>query len=367
MFRRFAGIIPEGADGLFIQHPLVLTTLLETAWQKRQHDEHLSLGHPLHRSNIAPLPEYWLAPLQAISGMEGPTTVSPVEAAFVVQWDHLIYAYMLENTRLFEIFRRVLQEFLYGEKLGVPTEAAQHWLRSTEELFYRDPPPYSIMAITSWIRPDMRATRRNAYHRMFGMDLNHGADDGQPYPYVKAEAYNNEFVTIFEELLREAWVAISNFGNKSGANPTDKGKIGNLASRLKDMLLARRINGNLSREEFVAVATMSWFHLTLQYDSPIVKALRAEANSAEQRLFKVAQRVGLPAHGLSQSFFEIADPISRILILIEAKGSEIAPAITVTSNEIAQTNEIQNALNDIITHWSLITGRDMKAGKVTAR
>ena len=35
-------------------------------------------------------------------------------------WDHLIYAYMVENTRVYEIFRRVLEEYAYGERLGVP-------------------------------------------------------------------------------------------------------------------------------------------------------------------------------------------------------------------------------------------------------
>ena len=35
-------------------------------------------------------------------------------------WDHLIYAYMIENTRICEIFRRVVHEFTHGEKLGTP-------------------------------------------------------------------------------------------------------------------------------------------------------------------------------------------------------------------------------------------------------
>lgn len=361
MFRRFAGIIPEGANGLFLQHPSVLVTLLEVAWQRRAHTPDQAVGSPFRRSNVAPLPDYWLEPLKDESGLEEPQIPfsSPLQLQPVL-WDHLIYAYMIENTRIYEIFRRVLHEFLHGEKLGVPTEAAQHWLRNTEELFYRDPPTFSIAAVTSHIRPDLRATWRNAYHRMFGMDLNHGTDDGQPYPYVKADAYNNEFVTMFEELLREVWVAISNVANTTGANPTDPGKIENLVRNLHDMLISRRTAGNLSREEFSAVATMSWFHLTTQSNTPIVQSLRAEANSEEQRLFKIAQRVGLPAHGLSGSFFEIADPISRVLIQIEADRTGIVPGLLVAG-------PLQKAFNTIITHWSLITGRDMKAGKVTAR
>lgn len=360
MFRRYAGSIPGGANTLFLQHPSVLTTLLEVAWQSRVHDLDRPLGDPGHRSNVPQLPDFWL---NAIKG----NTITPpqdCQQTGTVQWDHLIYAYMIENTRIYEIFRRVLHEFLHGEKLGVPTAATQHWLRNTEELFYRDPPPFSITTITSHIRSDLRASRRNAYWRMFGMDLNHGADDGQPYSYIKADAANNEFVTAFEELLREVWIAIANFGNSSGANPTDQGKIENLVANLQNMLMSRRANGNLSREEFVFVSMMSWFHLTVAFDSPIIQALRAEATGPEQRLFKVAQRVGVPAHGLSKSFFDIADPISRVLIDIEASGTVIVPELVARVPAFTTLTDLQNAMNTIITHWSLITGRDVKARKV---
>ena len=187
---------------------------------------------------------------------------------------------MIENTRIYEIFRRVVHEFLHGEKLGVPGSAeSQRWLRTTEELFYRDPPPFFITAVTGYTRPDIHATRRNAYQRMFGMDLNHGTDDNKPYPYVKAEAANSEFVSTFEEFLREVWVGMENVNNKSGANPTDDAKIADLAEKLHDMLRTRRETGNLSREEFVFVSWMSWFHLTVDSDLPIIQDLRAQADA----------------------------------------------------------------------------------------
>jgi len=363
MFRRYAGSIPEGANKLFLEHPSVLATLLEVTWEFRIHVSEPpfgTLGNPAHRSNIPQLPDFWLEPLRKLANIVPPRSDEgePRPASSEILWDHLIYAYMIENTRICEIFRRVLYEYLHGEKLGVPTPAAQHWLRNTEELFYRDPLPFSITAVTSHIRSDMRASRRNAYQRMFGMDLNHGTDDNQPYPYVKAEAYNNEFVTIFEEFLREVWVAITNVNNQTGANPTDRGKIENLVEALQSMLMSRRVNGNLSREEFAFVSLMSWFHLTVEFNSPIIESLRAEAFSPEQRLFKIAQRVGLPAHGLSKSYFDIADPISRILIQIELHGTGIVPGLLVVG-------PLQDTVNTIITHWSIITGRDMKARKVS--
>lgn len=382
MFRLFAGKIPEGAKALFKCHPSVLTTLLELAWRNKADDDTQELGRPSHRSDISPIPDHWLKPLREVSGIESPlgkpeapdkagTTLENAlnpskdpEQRRTVLWNHLIYAYMIENTRIYEIFRRVVYEFLHGEKFGVPLPDAQHWLRNTEELFYRDPPPFSITTLTSHIRPDLRASRRNAYYRMFGMDLNHGTDDNQPYPYFKAEAANKEFVSTFEEFLREVWVGIENQRNESGPNPTDDSKIADLAEKLHDMLISRRTSGNLSREEFVFVSMMSWFHLTVDFnESPIVQSLRAEAASPEQRLFKIAQRVGLPAHGLSKSYFDIADPISRVLILIETGNYNTTGA----APAFYKPGPLQDHMKTIINHWSIITGRDVKAGKLAVR
>jgi hypothetical protein len=378
MFRTLATTSAE-RDTLLRLHPAELAVLLETAWNQRRRHAAGSppatpdLGHPDNRSAIPglglPVPKVVETPpggtpqdrITPFLTKLGSLSTPPVNGGPIqgVVWPHLIYAYMIENTGIYEVFRRVLHEFLHGERLGVPTAAAQHWLRITEALFYRDPLPLSIIDITSHVRPDLRATRRNAYWRMFGMDLNHGGEGGQPYPYVKAETHNNEFVTTLEELLREVWVAITNVGNQSGVNPTDRGKIETLVAALHNMLVSRRVYGNLSREEFVAVTTMSWFHVSMQADLPIIQSLRAEAASPEQRLFKVAERVGLPAHGLSKSYFDLADPLSQVLVQIEEDPVAIVPGLLVQG-------DLQTAMSGIITHWSIVTGRDMKARKVAA-
>jgi hypothetical protein len=380
MLRQLAERVERGVETLVELNPAELVGLLEQGWNVRASavtSPSPPLGHPNRRSSspglpIPQIPEMVLNP-PALQHRRESRTAPFSQALYGMTlcdqpgavWDHLVYAYMIENTRIYEIFRRVLHEFLHGERLGVPTEAAQHWLRSTEELFYRDPPPLTIRAVTSDIRADLRASRRNAYQRMFGMDLNHGTEDNQPYGYVRPEAANKEFVTNFEELLREVWVGISNVGNRSGANPTDDAKIANLAETLHNMLLSRRQGGNLSREEFVFVSMMSWFHLTVAFESPIILALRAQAASPEERLFKIAAQVGLPAHGLSNSYFRLAEPVSGVLLLIEAGAMDTADAARAFYDpEVGAPNALPAAMSTIITHWSIITGRDMKARKV---
>ncbi len=356
MFRQFARFLP--ATQLFDMHPAELAAVLEDVWARRVALPE-ELGHPNNRSNINPLPTWLPRPSpEPLPGGEFPPPL---------RWDHLSYAYMVENTRVFEIFRRVMHELVHGEKLGTPIPDAQRWVRTTEALFFREGAPFLITTLDSQLRRDWRAMGRNAYSRMFDMELNHGGDDGKPYAYVRTDARNADFVATLEELLREVWVGMIYVTATSSSNPTDPSKIADLAKKLHDMLRSRRQNGNLSREEFALVTAMSWFHLTLEFDSPIVRSLRAEATGVEQRLFKVAERVGMPAHGLAKNFFEIADPLSRFLIQVETgdfNNPAAVPALYTPVDPALDSPEV--AMRRIITHWTAITGRDVKARKVAA-
>jgi hypothetical protein len=284
-----------------------------------------------------------------------------------LRWHHLIYAYMIENTRILDVFRRVIDTFVHGERLGTLSAASQRWLWTTEELFFRDPPPFSVTSQTSWIRRTPDEIRPNAYHRLFRMTLN--TTDANKQPFQAAEHANADFVQVFDEILFELWQGRANFANQVGAKPTDDAKIAERITRLSEMLLARRANGTLSREEFWAITTMSWFHETLDTKThPLMIDLRADAPSPEERLFQIAQRVGSPAHGLAKSYFEIAEPLSRILIDIEQgiyNAADAVPALytpTVAPDPPGPSVDIDL----IITHWSIIRGRDVKAKRVAA-
>jgi hypothetical protein len=385
MFRNLAAAVPNGAARLVSLHPAELTALLEQAWNLRVHEPTsptLPIGHPDHRSDtpglaIPTMPLPVLTPpslagttpdpaLDFTTVLTNTLNVRPPQVRGV-QWDHLIYAYMIANTRIRPIFRRVVHEFLHGEKFGAPREDTQLWLRNTEEFFFRDPPPFSITTVTSYIRPSIDTTERQAHYRMFGLELNHGNDDNSPYPYVKVAAANKEFVTSFEELLRETWIGFINRSTTSGANPTDDAKIEDLARTLNTQLLDRRRFGNLSREEFYLVAMMSWFHMTLEnFNLPIIRDLRAEGTTAEQTLFKIAQMVGLPANGLADHYFQIADCISAVLKAIETGTLQQSGAARAFYDPTFPNN-LSDCMNKITTHWSAITAHDVKAGKVAVR
>jgi len=285
-----------------------------------------------------------------------------------VVWHHLIYAYMIEQTRVFEIFDRVLFHYLHGEQLPPATEGGQRWLRVTEDLLFRDAPSFQIYAVTSWLRPDIRASRRNAYMRLFGLDLDHGKvnfDDNPPkesgpYPYPREPGWNKFFFEKFEEFVRQVWRGIENVVNTSGPNPTDDAAIATLADDLRIMLADRRKYGNLAREEFVFVSMMSWLHLTLMFDSQIVKDLKAEASAPWERLAKIGNLVEVPAHKHSEGYFRIAEPLSRLLIGIEAGLFNHPGTVPALYSPGAPHDDVF----EVITQWLQITGHDLKAPKV---
>lgn len=376
MFRFFINPLGTPMQDLSDLHPAIIEALLERCWNFQVSTPGVPLGHPDRRSDLPGRPNQVLnpllnfAPLRSLAG-NATINVPALDAQISalpprIRWHHLIYAYMIENTRLVEVFRRVLDGFLHGEKLSSLSTQSQRWLWTTEELFYRDPPSFSIGTQTSYVRPNLAATRANAYQRLFGMTLN--ADGNKP-AFSVAEHANADFVQVFDELLHEIWQGRSNFANAIGARPTDDAKLAELATRLSDMLRSRRINGTLSREEFMAVAAMSWFHATLETaNHPIIVDLRADASSPEERLFKIAQRVGYPAHGLSKSYFEIAEPLSRLLIAIEQEtyNNPLAVPALYTPSPPAPAGGPAADTDVILTHWSIIRGRDAKARRVAA-
>jgi hypothetical protein len=359
---RFGG---SGADRVFALHPIQHMRFLEEMWLMRV--------DPASRPSAAlPAAIYDASGIGAdLAGLAGdiyPTSLDPPGApgdnGGLFAFRHLIYAYLVENTRVYEIFRRVLEECLYGERLDVPSPQGQAWLRATESLFFSHQSAGHLVAVTSDIRPDIRAVRRNAYYRLFGIDLNHGYDDGRPYPYPKPDGANKEFVGLFEEFLREVWRGIENYTNTSGAKPTDDAAIAELGAALADLLTVRRRNGALSREEFAAVAAMSWFHLTLMSDSPIVVDLKSQATSPEERLRKIGERVNVTPHPKSEQYFVMADAASTILTAIEAR--QFANPLGVpTLYADTPGNQVRANMMTIIQQWSIASGRDMKATRVS--
>jgi hypothetical protein len=372
MFRRYVSdivndeVVPDEARTLELlsTDPLTLAFILESSWQLRgRAPEYGSDGSWV----------WYAAGFGDQSDDVGAAAAAAADGG--ADWDHLIYAYMIENTHAFEIFHRVLWELAHGEKLGIPVDPDTYrWMRTTEELFYKDSSPFQPWSMVSRIRPDIRANRRNAYFRMFGMDLNHGGPGGA-YAYEKAPSANRDFAPTLEEFLTLVWVGIENANNGIGPNPTDSEAIANLAQRLQSMLLSRRgseLDGPfLAREEFDYVSTMAWFHLTVSFNTPIVKDLRAVAPTAEERLRLVGERVGVPAHARSHSYFVLAPAISLLLTQLEAGAfNDLGGAEDLYALGAGGTaNPIREMAMTVITHWSLVTGRDLKsrAVRITTR
>lgn len=313
------------------------------------------LNHPPTDGNPVELATLNVIYNALLTGEGRATTIGPF-------WKHLIYAYLIENTRVVEIIQKVVAEGLSDEPFGTLTAETHRWLRTTEELVFRTSSAYFLSPAMSAVRPDTRATRRNAYQRMFGMDLNHGAADGSPYPYPKAQSANLEFVKVFQDLLRELWRGYINATNSTGQNMTDESNIDELIDRLKTMLNARRQSrtnhSNLLREEFDAVATLSWFEVSLSSASPLVADLKSDGSAPEEILRKLGERAKVAPHSKARSFFFLAKDLPKLLRGIEIGLFDAsADARDLFKNE----GDTRDGVLRIINHWSIATGTDLKS------
>jgi hypothetical protein len=394
MFRQLVTVGPNpgnrlnNINSLFTYHPLQISAIVETVWQNRYNAASSQTSSPFFP--WSPKVAYPLLTDNFFSGYQWtggtPVPIAP-SANFVppiqqpgiqntwdgsspmptnmqaTNWDHLIYAYIIENTRIFDIFAKVLETYMFTEQLETPSAESQLFWRNLEYLIFGDATPSMVWTATSRSRRDEIADRLTAYYWMFGIDLSHAPDIAAQHPYQKPTAANRDFIPTFEALAREVWRGIVNARNTSGANDTDATVISTLARRLYDMMATRRINGNLSREEFRAVSIISFLHLAVQFDSPAVVDLKASASSPEMRLQKMAERVHMNCHVKSKPFFDLAGPFSTLLQSIES-GAFNSPAGAELLYKQTPPNVVSRNAEEVIDQYSLATGRDLKSRPV---
>jgi hypothetical protein len=382
----------RNADSLWLYHPLEISAIVETFWRNRYNalsspgtpsspfiawptqvtqailgpppDPGYVLGYnPPGNPNALPtgqlfMPsgEIFTVPSQQPGILGSPLTPPPSN------WDHLIYAYLVENTRIFDVFSKVLESYMFSELLPTPSFATQQFLRNTEYLMFSDGLPTMIWTTAGRLRRDEIANRLTVYYWMFGIDLSHAQEIGAAHPYTRPEAANRDFIPTFEAFASEVWKGLENAKNTSGVNVTDDEAISTAARRIYDMMATRRLNGNLSREEFRAVALMSWLHLAVMYDSPVVQDLNAFASSPEQRLQKIAEKVGMSAHSKAKPLFDLSQAFSFLLQSIET-GVYNTPATVAVL--YTPGSPIESNAEIVIDQYYLATGRDLKAPAVT--
>ncbi len=373
-------------NSLFVYHPLQISALVETVWQNRNNAASSQtnypfipwspqVAYPILNATFFTGYDWSTSPPTAL--LPPPTFTPPIKQPGILNtwdgspggpgtlmhptnWDHLIYAYVIENTRIFEIFSKVLETYMFTEQLETPSPASQLFWRNVEYLIFGDAMPSMVFTTSSRLRRDEMADRLTTYYWLFGIDLAHAADVASRHPYQKPVAANRDFIPTFEAFGREVWRGIVNAKNTSGANDTDPTNIATLARRLYDMMATRRINGNLSREEYRAVAIISFMHLAVLFDSPAVIDLKASASSAEMRLQKMAERVGMTAHPKSKPFFDLAGPFSILMHSIETGAFNDPTGAKALYSQIAPNFPARNA-ETVIDQYTLATGRDLKS------
>ncbi|WP_276370831.1 hypothetical protein [Chryseolinea sp. H1M3-3] len=292
---------------------------------------------------------------------------------------HLMYAYLLENTRILQIFERVIERYMNDEELGISNGLSTYnWIHNSERLFFKSDTS-KVSNLRSLIRPSADASRRNAYQRMFGMDLAFGdaASQSDSLAYVRSKSSNQQFIVLFERYLSEIWQGYINARNTSGANTSDTNILVEYAQQLQEMMAARRgdtanntyAHLNLSREEYSSVLMTSWFSFIISYDSPVVNYLSCQSSTIGERLIKIGNKVGIQAHRKCQSLFEMAGSAATILLAIETTGllddsawvgrmlSSLNPPVP---TPLSIEGNFMNAFLTVINNWEKATGHKIK-------
>ncbi|HZC99991.1 MAG TPA: hypothetical protein VFA46_07310 [Actinomycetes bacterium] len=393
MFLNLAKLLEDAGgtrEQVFLIHPVQLSRWLDEAWAGVAAIPPLPIGSPpggppllgsIDIVDALDLPQQPLTPppLLLPSGivLDDVTDLASAQAAvdtwaeqlgptaatgrIGLLWHHLSYAYVIESTGIFEIFAEIVRRLVVGETLGELSPASIKWVRATEELFFRDPPLFSITGTVSELRPHARVSRRNAYWRMFGMDVPHAIpaqwDRGGQAWKVDVGEVNVDFRAKWTELLRQVWLGLENNRNSSGANPTDGSYVALLCRALRDMFNDRRRGGLLAREEFAYVTVLSWFHLTVQSDTPIVVDLKAQSTSPAERLSLLGQRVGMHPAQRARELFDLSEPMSSLLRAIEV-GSFDDAATAATLFDVGTA--LGQEMREIINQWQSATGERIK-------
>lgn len=339
---------------------------------------------PANNPPLSPDPTIYFSRFRAV-----PPSGQRLEKGNLIPPYHLIYAYLVENTRSTQIFERLIYLYMHDEKLNKATPAqdpnirrAFQWMVNTENLFFKYLSNASYRNVTSQLRQSPDATRRNAYYRMFGMDLAFGDNTSNtPVSFYKSEFNNQPFIILFEKFLTEIWQAYTNARNQVGPNTTDMFIIVDTAQKIQEMLMARRTTEttfnnyrffNLSKEEYASVVMMAWLFEAVSYDSPIVNFLRCNGNTPGERLINIGNKVGLPAHNKSEGLLDIAPPMNTLLRRIEFgdynaedEARTIIESQTPASTATAAQKQALNDLLLIINNWEKATGHRIKNPEAT--
>jgi hypothetical protein len=382
MYRYLAKQFPSPPQ-LFLVHPFQLSRWLEVAWAAAPKVPLIG-GSPANEqlgstTVIADfdLPELLLETLEPGIDLAHPGDwVTPGDRHTApLLWDHLIYAYLIESTGVYEIISEIVSRMVRGDTLGRLSPETLQWARAMEELLFRDPPPFSIGSVISRLRSDPRIERRRAYYSFFGFDLPFPlpaspvlADGGQPPWKLDVGGANITFQQRLTELFGQIWTGYENRLNQVGANATDAQYVGLLCQTIDDMLGNRRQDGRMAREEMTYVAAMSLCHLTVEYDTPVVQDLQATATSPEERLYKMGAKVGKVPAIRSRELFELAEPMSALLWGIELGifNPGAAPESLYLPNTLGgPPTQLNIEVNRIIDLWQSATGTRVKGPSVS--
>jgi hypothetical protein len=329
------------AANVLSEHPALIIERAEFCWE----DVRAIVGNAVVRNPATAMPN---VPLPVLGRGQvrrpGPQPDS---------WDHLIYAFLIENTGIFDILRKAAE--LYKSSAQLPPArplAKQFWFMVENVVFS---PPATICVLRTAIKSSDETEQRHALYRdTFGLEL----DRTEPGPHGRAQGpreTSSEFVRALETFLHEAWRGIVQQRSATGVRDINYRKLAISASALHDYMIARRERTDLTLEEFRAVAIMSLLHTALSFNSAVVTALGADAFNCAERLAFIGKLCGIAAHPRANSLFEISRPLSGLLRFVEAGAFSTVPG----AQNLCRIQGFQDLVETVVGLYPEAMGRGL--------
>jgi hypothetical protein len=331
MFQTFLNDVVR-ANQLLRQNPLTIVQMAETSWHNasRRRPQNLFLQVP---------------PLAQNYGHAVPSS-----------WDHLIYAYMIESTRVCEIFRKLSALYKSGAQLPPPSIASRQFWFMADSVILSPPQAICVWTGASRTPEEEEASRHALYRNTFAREFS-GADENRRAGF--AQSSTPDFFAKFEAFLGEAWRGIVQARSPQAQRDTNHQKLASLAMDLSNQLVTMRERTSLTLEEFRAVAIASMLHVVVSVNSQVVNDLGANAVSSAERLALMGKKCGIAPSPRAPALFEISRPLSVILRALESGAFNDVPG----ARFLCSNGNLQDLFETAIGLYNEAVGKDLTARK----
>jgi hypothetical protein len=289
-------------------HPLEIAALVENRWRERAGEVGASPEFAWPESTIQ----------QVLIRDFDKRLITPAELKQAELWPHLIYAYLIENTGIFEIFQKLSELYRLDSRLPPLKNDSRRFWFMVDSLIFSAPPPMTVLSAGALRGSDEQLERQALYRKVLNLELSNSKENAQHYQSRTPGTPTGDLISNIGAFLHETWRGIVQARPGSiGSKDVNYQKIVSSANAIRNQLSTQRERSDLSLAEFRAAGIMSLLEVAVSDNTAVVEDLNAMSSSAAERLRLIGKQCGIAPNPRAAALFEIAPHFSVLLRFIE--------------------------------------------------